>query len=153
MGHLLKLKLNLINVTWSILEYGVPYTFCTSPNCPTKAKPKLSLNDCRPLGNGAEAYHYGTQLSMMSVGAMLGILAAAYIFLPVFHQLNITSTNEVSCVFTNSNHVPNEAFLYTFHLVMVIAHKDLTILSLLPSTSTAGSNRASCVCCWQGSAS
>ena len=48
------------------------------------------------LGLPAEMYVFGSQFWMVWVGYALSVLAAAYVFLPVFYNLRLTSAFEVS---------------------------------------------------------
>ena len=47
------------------------------------------------LGTPAEMYKYGTMYVMVCLGYMIMIPMAAYIFLPVFYNLKLTSVFEV----------------------------------------------------------
>lgn len=47
------------------------------------------------LGVPAEAYRYGMKFLWMCFGQLLNSLLTAYIFLPVFYRLGLTSTYEV----------------------------------------------------------
>uniref|UniRef100_A0A669QAE5 Solute carrier family 5 member 5 n=1 Tax=Phasianus colchicus TaxID=9054 RepID=A0A669QAE5_PHACC len=46
------------------------------------------------LGVPAEAYHYGSKFLWMCLGQLLNTLLTAYLFLPVFYRLGLTSTYE-----------------------------------------------------------
>lgn len=48
------------------------------------------------LGVPAEAYRYGVKFLWMCLGQLLNTLLTAYLFLPVFYRLGLTSTYEVS---------------------------------------------------------
>lgn len=50
------------------------------------------------LGVPAEAYRYGLKFLYMCLGQSLNTLITAYLFLPVFYRLGITSTNQVRTV-------------------------------------------------------
>lgn len=47
------------------------------------------------LGVPAEAYRYGSKFLWMCLGQLLNTLLTAYLFLPVFYRLGLTSTYEV----------------------------------------------------------
>ncbi len=47
------------------------------------------------LGTSAEVYISGLVYSINAVGAAVGILAAAFLFVPLLYPLNITSSYEV----------------------------------------------------------
>uniref|UniRef100_A0A8C0G917 Sodium/iodide cotransporter n=1 Tax=Chelonoidis abingdonii TaxID=106734 RepID=A0A8C0G917_CHEAB len=47
------------------------------------------------LGVPAEAYRYGMKFLWMCLGQILNTLLTAYLFLPVFYRLGLTSTYEV----------------------------------------------------------
>ncbi|XP_059489775.1 sodium-coupled monocarboxylate transporter 1-like [Neocloeon triangulifer] len=46
------------------------------------------------LGNPAEMYNYGTQFVMIGVAYFFATAIAAYLFMPVFHRLGLTSAYE-----------------------------------------------------------
>jgi len=50
------------------------------------------------LGNPPEVYFYGTQYLLIAVGFVPITLALAYIFVPVFFKLQLTSAYEVISV-------------------------------------------------------
>ena len=47
------------------------------------------------LGNSAEIYYYGISYMLCLVGYTVAAVGAAYIFVPLFYPLKITSMNEV----------------------------------------------------------
>lgn len=47
------------------------------------------------LGNPAEMYNYGTQFVLIGVAYLLTTPIAAYLFMPVYHRLGLTSAYEV----------------------------------------------------------
>jgi Na+/proline symporter len=48
------------------------------------------------LGNPAEMYNYGTQFVLIGVAYLLTTPIAAYLFMPVYHRLGLTSAYEVT---------------------------------------------------------
>jgi len=48
------------------------------------------------LGTPAEIYNYGTQYSIVMINFFFVMVAAAYLYLPVFFKLQVTSTFEVN---------------------------------------------------------
>lgn len=57
------------------------------------------------LGVPAEVYQVGTQFIMQNVSICIAIFVTAEIFMPVFHDLEITSINEYLKMRFNSNAV------------------------------------------------
>lgn len=51
------------------------------------------------LGLPTEVYSYGIQYTYVAFGVILMGFVMSYFYLPVFHELNITSTYEVLCLF------------------------------------------------------
>lgn len=54
------------------------------------------------LGTSTEIYVYGTQYAFILITLAISGLISWYIFLPVFCNLQLTSTYEVSCTLTES---------------------------------------------------
>ena len=54
------------------------------------------------LGTPAEIFTYGTEYMMIGVAYCLVMPAAAYLYLPIFYKLHLTSAYEVS--FMSENH-------------------------------------------------
>ncbi|KAH9370560.1 hypothetical protein HPB48_002509 [Haemaphysalis longicornis] len=50
------------------------------------------------LGVPSEIYYFGTQVVVVSIASIFGTLISAYIFLPVFYDLQVISVYEVSAV-------------------------------------------------------
>ena len=48
------------------------------------------------MGNIGEMYAYGTQLWIMDVGLVLGMILVAQVFIPIFYPLNMVSLYQVS---------------------------------------------------------
>ena len=48
------------------------------------------------MGNAGEMYVHGTQLWMMDLGMVFGMIAVAEIFIPVFYPLNMISLYQVN---------------------------------------------------------
>lgn len=59
------------------------------------------------LGVPSEAYRYGFKFLYMCLGQSLSSLATALVFVPVFYNLGITSTNQVRRSFIVSNSKSN----------------------------------------------
>jgi sodium-coupled monocarboxylate transporter 8/12 len=47
------------------------------------------------LGVSSENYMYGTQFMLINISYLLGTPIAAYVYLPVFYRLRVTSVYEV----------------------------------------------------------
>jgi len=47
------------------------------------------------LGNPAEMYYYGTQFFMIGIAYIVTAPIAAYLFMPVYYRLELTSAYEV----------------------------------------------------------
>lgn len=52
-------------------------------------------NYTNSVGTATEMYLYGMQYFYVIIGMMLSAIAMHYIIIPVFHELQITSTYEV----------------------------------------------------------
>lgn len=48
------------------------------------------------LGSTTEMYFYGTNFMFFGLGGILAGIASAYLFLPVFYEMGLSSTYEVS---------------------------------------------------------
>lgn len=50
------------------------------------------------LGVSAEIYTYGTQFFVINISYIIGTPIAAFVFLPVFYQLKLTSIYQVNLI-------------------------------------------------------
>lgn len=48
------------------------------------------------MGNIGEMYAYGTQLWIMDIGLVIGMLIVAQVFIPIFYPLHMVSLYQVS---------------------------------------------------------
>lgn len=51
------------------------------------------------MGNAGEMYAYGTQLWLMDLGIVLGLVIVANVFIPIMYPLNMVSLYEVSYLY------------------------------------------------------
>jgi len=61
------------------------------------------------LGNPAEMYNYGTQFFMIGIGYMMTTPITAYLFMPVYYRLELTSAYEVY------NYLMKDIFPFNFY--------------------------------------
>lgn len=47
------------------------------------------------MGSATEMYFYGTKYIFICLGMILGVIPAVYLFLPVFHEMKVSSAYEV----------------------------------------------------------
>jgi Na+/pantothenate symporter len=87
------------------------------------------------LGVTAENYLFGTQFVAINLSYIIGTPIAAFIFLPVFYELKVTSVYQVLIVFITSFFAFNE-FLYLLSRVFVSYLNHYLFLSIWSYGST-----------------